>query len=52
MTAAFATRLAEQGINANVVAGFHHDHVFVGASRAVDALEALKELQVEAAADG
>lgn len=51
MTAAFATRLSEQGINANVVAGFHHDHVFVGASRADDALKAMEGLQAEAAAE-
>lgn len=44
LTAAVATRLAEEGISCNVVAGFHHDHLFVGyadAERAVAALEQL-----------
>jgi len=29
LTAVFAGALAAAGISANVVAGFHHDHVFV-----------------------
>lgn len=29
LTAATATALASQGISANVVAGFHHDHIFL-----------------------
>jgi hypothetical protein len=29
LTAAFAGALAARGIGANVVAGFHHDHLFV-----------------------
>ena len=29
LTAAFATKLTEHGISANVVAGFFHDHIFV-----------------------
>ena len=41
LTAAVSARLAEAGISANVVAGFYHDHVFVPASRAGDALRAL-----------
>ena len=45
LTAAFATKLGEHGISANVIAGFFHDHIFVQASKAEEAVEALKELQ-------
>lgn len=44
LTAAVATRLAEQGISANVVAGYYHDHIFVPAERAQEALGALSRL--------
>ncbi|MFI6446585.1 ACT domain-containing protein [Kitasatospora sp. NPDC050543] len=44
LTAAVAGRLAEAGISCNVVAGFHHDHLFVGADDAVRALRTLEEL--------
>ncbi len=44
LTAAVAGRLAEHGISCNVVAGFHHDHLFVGAADAERALAALQEL--------
>lgn len=44
LTAAFAAALTREGISANVVAGYYHDHIFVpelDAARAVKALEAL-----------
>jgi hypothetical protein len=44
LTAAFAAELGSHGISANVVAGFYHDHIFVGledAQKAVAVLEAL-----------
>ncbi|RKE18851.1 ACT domain-containing protein [Streptomyces sp. TLI_171] len=44
LTAAVAAALADRGISCNVVAGFHHDHLFVpfeDADRAVDALNSL-----------
>lgn len=44
LTAAFAGALAAQGISANVVAGFYHDHLFVQWERRADAMAALKEL--------
>ncbi len=45
LTAAMAKALAEVGISANVVAAYHHDHVFVPAGRAEDAMAALLALQ-------
>lgn len=44
LTAVVATKLAEKGISANVIAAFYHDHVFVQANRAKEALVALEEL--------
>ncbi|WP_353641533.1 ACT domain-containing protein [Mesorhizobium sp. WSM2239] len=49
LTAAFSARLAREGIAANVVAAFHHDHIFVPAADAAKALAALKALQSESA---
>jgi uncharacterized protein len=48
--AAVAARLAGQGISANVVSAWHHDHLFIAsadAARAVAALVALSESQPE-----
>ncbi|KFN49797.1 ACT domain-containing protein [Arenimonas composti] len=45
LTAAFATALADAGIACNVIAGVHHDHLFVPAGRGDEALVALRELQ-------
>ena len=42
LTAAVAQALAARGIAANVVAGFHHDHVFVPAAQGEAALAALE----------
>lgn len=44
LTAAFASALAAEGISCNVVAGFHHDHLFVPWDRRFDALAALERL--------
>lgn len=44
LTAAFATALGNEGISANVVAAYYHDHIFVptaDADRAMAALQAL-----------
>lgn len=45
LTAAFARALADQTIACNVIAGTHHDHVFVPADRGRDALQCLQDLQ-------
>jgi hypothetical protein len=45
LTAAFATALAEAGISCNVVAGFHHDHLFVPYERAVEAVGLLEKIE-------
>lgn len=41
ITAAVSTKLAEQGISANVIAAYYHDHIFVQAEKAELAIEAL-----------
>ncbi|TLX48033.1 transporter [Pseudoalteromonas phenolica] len=47
LTAAVATKLAEHGISANVVAAFFHDHIFVQTDKVKQALVALKEFANE-----
>lgn len=44
LTAAFANKLAEHGIAANVFAGYYHDHIFVQSEYAEKAIKALREL--------
>ncbi|MET9803094.1 ACT domain-containing protein [Streptomyces sp. NPDC006368] len=44
LTAAVAGELAAAGLSCNVVAGYHHDHLFVEHSRAEEALTALRRL--------
>ncbi len=44
LTAAVSTRLADEGISANVIAAYYHDHVFVSADRADAAVRALQSL--------
>ncbi len=44
LTAVVAAALADAGIACNMVAAYHHDHVFVPCDRAVDAMEILKRL--------
>jgi len=43
LTAAVAVALTRHGISANVVAAYHHDHIFVPAKDAERALAALAE---------
>ncbi len=51
LTAAVVTELAEARIACNMVAGLHHDHAFVPADRAEEALALLKALQSRTLAD-
>ena len=44
LTAAVATALAAEGISCNVIAGYYHDHLFVGVERAEAAMEVLLRL--------
>jgi hypothetical protein len=43
LTAAVANKLSSYGISANVIAAYHHDHIFVQTENAEQALLALKE---------
>ncbi|PSO14708.1 ACT domain-containing protein [Bradyrhizobium sp. MOS003] len=42
--AAITARLAEAGISVNAVSAFHHDHLFVPADRADEAMMLLQEM--------
>ncbi|WP_217205985.1 ACT domain-containing protein [Streptomyces sp. AC550_RSS872] len=44
LTAAFSRELAEAGLSCNVVAGYHHDHLFVPHEHADRAVAALEDL--------
>ncbi|XOZ32769.1 ACT domain-containing protein [Halomonadaceae bacterium KBTZ08] len=44
LTDAVSSRLASNGIPANVVAGYYHDHIFVPTGKAQDAVELLQLL--------
>lgn len=44
LTAAVATALADAGISCNVIAGYYHDHLFVGAADGARALTVLRRL--------
>jgi uncharacterized protein len=50
LTAVVAARLADAGIACNVIAGLHHDHLFVPGARADEALTLLERLSAEARA--
>lgn len=51
LTAAVSTALADNGIACNMVAGFHHDHVFVPEHLCDEAMSVLAELQNSATQD-
>lgn len=50
LTAAVARALAQAGIACNMVAALNHDHVFVPAERAEEAVRVLLDLQAAASA--
>lgn len=52
LTAAFSRALGDAGISCNVLAGVHHDHLFVPVERAEDAMQALQALQQRAGRQG
>jgi len=43
LTAAFSEKLTAHNISANVIAGYYHDHIFVSALDAENAMAALRE---------
>ena len=45
LTKAVSAALAERGVGANIVAAFHHDHIFVPQEHAEKAIEVLTQLQ-------
>lgn len=45
LTAAFAGALGKNGISANVVAGYYHDHIFVAKKDKWKALEVLENMK-------
>lgn len=47
LTAAFSSALASAGISCNVIAGYHHDHLFVARDDAERALAVLRRLAEE-----
>ncbi|WP_421555073.1 ACT domain-containing protein [Pseudomonas kitaguniensis] len=48
LTAAFASELGNAGISCNVIAGFYHDHLFVGRADAERAMHVLRQLAAHA----
>ena len=48
LTAAFATALGQAGISCNVIAGYYHDHLFVGKADAERAMAVLRQLAANA----
>lgn len=48
LTAAFASALGRAGISCNVIAGYYHDHLFVGCADAQRALQVLRQLAADA----
>jgi len=50
--AVIATRLAEAGMGVNPVSACHHDHLFVPAGRADEAMAILRDLAAGTAASG
>ena len=45
LTAVLSTKLAAEGISCNIVAGTYHDHLFVDAARAQEAIGFIYDIQ-------
>lgn len=45
LTAAFSSALGAAGISCNVIAGVHHDHIFVPVEQGLEAVSVLRDLQ-------
>ena len=50
LTAAVSARLAVADVSCNVIAGYHHDHLFVPDDRGAEAVRLLEQLAAERAA--
>ena len=48
LTAAFASALGKAAISCNVIAGYYHDHLFVGRADAERAMDVLRQLAANA----
>jgi len=46
LTAKFSQALTEQGISCNVVAAYHHDHIFVATADAEKAIQTLETIEI------
>ncbi|MCX4027367.1 ACT domain-containing protein [Endozoicomonas sp. SM1973] len=49
LTAVVSRKLADNGISANMFAGYYHDHIFIQSAKAEEALLLLAELATESA---
>jgi len=47
LTAAFSNALANEGISCNVIAAYHHDHIFVAKKDGPKAIKVLKQLSLD-----
>ena len=47
LTAAFSGALGKAGISANVIAAYYHDHIFVPADKADQAVKVLEQLSIQ-----
>lgn len=46
LTASISSALSKQQISANIIAAYHHDHIFVNQQLAQEALEIIQELSL------